>query len=225
MAPTSTHRTVSSFPEWKKQKRQAHGILIVGFAFTLLGSLAFANVAKNSPALNSKLRTNTFDTDWRVSVPSAHYNPGTYYYSIASRFLQADTMALLGGASSLPSEQSMVAFAASAQRLLELSLQEKPANASAWTALGWVHLMLGDVALANRALMTSHELAPINLGNAPSRIALSSSLSLYSDDVETNALLADFALLDMNTLRVHDREYYDVLAQDLEDGEQNSTAN
>lgn len=182
-----------------------------------IGTVSFMQVARNAPAFSPNLREDSVLGDWRLAQGETHYSVSDYYYQLGYGYLQADTASLLLGDEALPEIEVFDRQMERSIDLLQESLRYTPGRAGAWTSVAWASLLREDVDGAQRALMTSWQLAPYNFAEAADRVALVSFMEeFYGPITDLAAHALDANSRDFSTLEEHDRSYLQSLPEDLE---------
>jgi hypothetical protein len=182
-----------------------------------LAVVSFAQVAGNAPAFSPSLREESVLGDWRLAQGETHYLVSDYLYQLGYGYLQADTASLLLGDDALPELEAFDRQMQRAIELLEESLTYAPGRAGAWTSVAWASLLRDDVENAERALLTSWQLAPFNFSEAADRVALVSFMEEFYGPVAGVGQSAETAAArDLDALERYDRGYLDALPDDLD---------
>jgi hypothetical protein len=159
------------------RRRRTIGALAIGFA--LFGAVALRAALVSGPALNSDLRVDGPQGDWRTGNVIALYYENIYLREQAQAWLKT------AGARRDPEA------AREARAMLRRSLERAPANAFSWTLLAWSELALEDAEAARAALSASWRTAPYSADLSISRLMLATSLALQDDAEARPAILRD----------------------------------
>ncbi len=182
-----------------------------------LAVVSFAQIAGNAPAFSTNLREESVLGDWRLAQGETHYVVSDYLYQLGYGYLQADTASLLLGDDALPELEVFDRQMQRAIELLEDSLTYAPGRAGAWTSIAWASLLRDDVESAERALLTSWQLAPFNFSEAADRVALVSFMEEFHGPVaDLGEVAEEAAVRDLEVVERYDRGYLDALPDDLE---------
>ncbi len=169
--------------------RRGWGRLRIGalaVALAIFGGLALRAAILAGPALNGELRVAGPHGDWRVANGVALYYQNAYLREQAHGWLL------------LATEKRDETAAAAARDLLRQSLAIAPANAFAWTQLGWAELATRDVHAARAALFAAWRFGPFSKDLSASRLLLASSLALEKTPEAIEAIRTDLRVLRRN---------------------------
>jgi hypothetical protein len=199
-----------------KMSRKGVSVLLPALALLALGGLSFRQIANNAPAFSVDLRIESVFGDWRLPQSEALYDWSEYRFQLGYGYLQGDTAALLSGDDALPELAALEANAERAEELFRTSLTGAPGRASAWTSLGWAHLLQGRPDAAEAALRISWELAPFNVAEAPERLAIAEALDALSGEGWRSSDATALAIeADRATLETYDPRFYELLFGDI----------
>lgn len=134
--------------------------LLLPGALGALAAVHLVGFAISLPAIDPATRIADPDGEWRRVSSAALYDPASYRYESALRFL---FIAFASG-DVVPATRALDLFAASARRA--------PADAYTWTMTAWAAGFLEDAAAATRALRRSWDLAPYNAILSRERLAI-----------------------------------------------------
>ena len=181
-------------------------LIIVFSSLSLVAASAFAigRIVTDTPAFSKKVRQSGVSGDWRVLPGSAMYHRGDYLLYQGLGFLKAaevdpgDNQEESGVSDANLGLQQ----AAIAEDLFRQSLDLSPAQPKAWTSLAWSEILQGNAEQAKLALKNSWKLAPFNVVQASSRLALADLLSDLADsDKMFDATAEKAALNDLRTIQ------------------------
>lgn len=164
-------------------------------ALLALSILGFWFAFQNTPAANTDLRRENVAGQWRIGNSNAMFNSAEYMFQIGQSYLSSGMLVQDDGAIgaenfSLDNELENMA---KAETHLKDSLDQRPGNAHAWTALAWVYSSTGNDDAMYSALEKSWQTAPNNLQLSIDRLLMIETIASFSEENAKANLLANYA--------------------------------